>query len=270
MDRIRTVALASFVLAALAACGSLDNARGSDSLFAIFAGPSTGDAVEMALDEYDADNRYRGVTMISAAQFGAADSAIALYRDSLDDPDDAVRQASVRALGLHGDPEDIPALLGLFDSENRLVRAEVATALQRLHNPAAIPALIERTDPEIETDPQVRAQSARALGQYPERRVLQALISAVDDQSLTVNAAALEALATLTGQRLGLDPGAWLAWLAETDRPFAAQGVYLTRGFRRPRHPVEWLPFVPAPPTESPAPPVGMVREPDLDGGSGS
>ena len=262
-------------MGSLTGCGAFEGARGADSILEIFQGPSAQDAAEMALDEYNADTRFRGVTLLAGDVAGGSDTALELYRVSVYDDDAGVRQAAARALGLHGDRSDAAALVELLGDESRLVRLATAQALQRIHDPAAVGPLIDTATERGEADPVVRAAAARALGQYRQPRVLQALVGVLDDRQLVVNHAARESLRTLTGQDFGLDTSAWLSWIGQTDDAFAAGRVYTYRGYARDKTLLEWLPFFPDPPRETPAPPVGMPRGLDTeaqaaaDGGAG-
>lgn len=244
-------------------CGVFSSTpRGATSLFQVFQPPSYVEAAEWALDDFNPENRYRGLILLAEAPFAGEAVYVDLYRRRLEDPDSGIRQAAVRALGIHGSPEDAPAIAALLTDEQALTRAEAARALQKLHNPRVIPSLIERTRPREEADAEVRAAAADALGQYRDPVVLQALVAALADRSLTVNRRALDSLETLTGQNFELDSARWFAWIdAQTD-PFAAGRLYTHEGFSRPRHPVEYLPFpfIDRPPNLPDAPPVGLPR----------
>jgi hypothetical protein len=119
-------------------------------------------------------------------------------------------------------------------------------------------ALLERLKPDIETNVQARASAARALGQYQQPRVAQALISAIGERNLAVNQNALESLRILTGENFGYDDRAWLKWLNGTKEPFANGAAYTYPVFERDKKFVEWiLPFIPGPPNETPGPVIG-------------
>jgi HEAT repeat protein len=245
----------------LVGCDSLQGARGANSILAIGAPPAPEDAAELALDPYDADKRARGTRLLADANFGGADVYLRLYEDAVGDEDSGVRQAGVRALGLHGGPEHAPLIAERLTDDDRLVRVAAGRALQRLHNPEVVPALIRAIDAEREEEAPVRSEAAHALGQYREPRVLQALIAGLADSSLAVNTATIESLETLTGQNFGLDAAAWLGWLRRADDPFLAGRVYAYPGFQRDQRLIEYLPFVPGPPNEPPGAPVGMPRD---------
>jgi len=245
-------------LLGLTACDSLESARGTQGLFDLFQPPSPEDAVELAVDEYDPDKRYRGTAMLANAEFGGEDPYLRLFEDAARDPDAGVRQVGVRALGIHGTPEHVPLILERLEDEEWLVRREAARTLQRLHADEAVVPLMEHIDRDSEPNAGVRGEAAHALGQFPEQRVLQALIQALGDPSLAVNHNTIVALEFLTGQNLGYEPAAWLAWLEDTDDPFAAGRVYTYPGFERGKIWYEYIPFFDEPPYEAESIPVGL------------
>jgi hypothetical protein len=241
-------------------CGTFDSVpRGTDSLLQVLV-PQTspGEAAEMATDPYSAENRYKGVTLLSSADFGGQPIYIELYIDSMDDEDASVRGAAVRALGRHGDPEHAPLLIAALDDEDDFVRLEATRGLQRIHSEEAVDALIEQIDEENEKNADIRAASAEALGQYRQSRVVLALIGALRDSRLSVNNRVQHALLVLTGQNFGFDRRAWIDWYNSTDNIFAAAQPYTYPVFNRKKKIVEYLPFVPPPPNETAGSPVGM------------
>jgi len=247
-----------------------DAPRGAESILEGFSGPSPGEAAVMAQDPDDPSARYRGTVLLANAWFVSENPAyVEMFEDYLqNDENPAIRAVCARALGNHGGPEHAPLLADALLDEDEQVRIEAARALQRVHDPDVIPLLISRLEPpdevmqrEGEASVDVRIEVARALGQYERYEVVQALITALEDRDLAVNRAALSSLETLTGQDLALDTGAWLAWLDETDDPFAAGSVYVFDVYRRDRTWYEaWVPFIPPPPNETPGPPAGMER----------
>ena len=212
----------------------------------------------MATDQYSAENRYRGTTLLSNADFGGDGVYLELYLDGMDDPDSGVRAASVRALGRHGDPEHVGLIIKALSDEDDTVRIEAARALQRVHSDQAIEPLIKAINEENEKNVDVRAVAADALGQYRENEVVQALISALRDSRLVVNNRVQHSLLMLTGQNFGVDRRAWIDWYNETDDLFAAAQPYTYPVFNRKKRLVEYLPFVPQPPNETTSTPVGM------------
>jgi hypothetical protein len=221
--------------------------------------PSPAEASRWAVDPYDADRRQRGILLLANAPFGGERVYLDLYEVALQDPDSGVRLSAIRGLALHGLPEHAPMIVPFLKDGDRLVRWEAARALQRIHRPDAVRPLMDRLDPSVEAEMDVRAAAATALGQYAERRVVQALIASLRDPSLLVTHAAHASLRTLTGQDQGDDPRVWTKWLADTEAPFAGRVAFEYPVFHRSKRWYEWvIPFY-RPPNETPGSPVGMA-----------
>lgn len=235
----------------------------ADSILApVFKQMSPADAAAWAADPYDADKRARGMNMLANAPFGGAEAYVKMYRERLNDDNAPVRAVACRALGLHGNAEDVPRIVPLTKAEEILVRLEATRALQRLHNPAAVPALITRLDLDKESEPEIRAEAANALGQYAEGSGMQALMTALADPSLLVNRSAHASLRTLTGNdELPADRKAWVNWTKATDKPFAGRRPYVYPVFKRDSRWLDYLPFAGPVPNEQPSTPVGFSLE---------
>ena len=256
-----------FFVAVLPGCKQLGgNGRGGDSVLDLFAPPTPAQAAQWAVDPNSPDNRQQGLLLLANARFGGDPVYMELYKLALEDEDAAVRAAAVRAIGLHGGPADAaPVIAMLRPDEDVLVRREAARTLSRIHEPAAVPALIAALDRRREPDAQTRALAAEALGQYREPRVVQALIGTLTDPRLLVGDAARQSLVVLTGMDFGYEPEPWLAWTATAQDFFAgAQPFYYTVYWRKKRileYIVPWL----EPPNEIASTPAGMP----LDAGGG-
>lgn len=241
-------------------CGTFDGVpRGTESLMQVLNPQvSPTEAAEMATDPYSAENRYKGITLLSSADFGGQPIYIELYLSGLTDEDASVRGASVRALGRHGDPDHAPMLIEALGDEDDFVRLEAARAMQRVHSYESIDSLLLMIDDELEKNMDIRAAAADALGQYKQSRVVLGLISALSDSRLGVNNRVQHSLMLLTGQNLGLDQRAWLNWYNETTDIFAGAQPYTYPVFNRKKKLVEYLPLIPQPPNETTGTPVGM------------
>jgi len=241
---------------ALAGCGSMGQDLGEfgESLTPV----TPPEAARMMVDPHDPDNRRAGMVLISNSPFGGADAYLAVYRDRVaNETDPLAKAASITALGRYGGPDDAPAIAACLQDEQFQVRWEAAKALQRLHNPAVVADLLKilRHDRE---QPDIRVAAAVALGQYPQDRVFQGLVEALDAPELAVNAAARRSLSTLTGQDHGLYPVAWLSWYNATEQPFEGRQVYLFPTYQRQETWLEKLAFWSSKTYEQPAPPAGL------------
>ena len=255
------LAVCAGVVSLLGACNRDSGApRGQQqSVFEMFAPPTPAEAAAWASDPFDADKRYRGLLLLANAPFGGEPPYLRMYELAAVDGDSGVRAVSLRALAMHGTVDHAPLLVTALNDTNVLVRWEAARGLQRIHNPSAVSPLIERLAPDREDSVQVRASAARALGQYAQPRVVERLIGALGDRSLTVNDNALASLKVLTGQDFGYDARAWFVWTREAQRDlFAERQPYIFPVFERDPTIVEMLLPWFNPPNEIAASPIGM------------
>ncbi|MCH2135680.1 MAG: HEAT repeat domain-containing protein [Phycisphaerales bacterium] len=232
-----------------------------------FNAPTPAQAARDALDPYDPDKRREGVVLLATSTFGGAAPYMKLYRDYTEhDPDPLVKAAAITALGRHGTPEDavlIAPWLSTERSSHQHVRWCAALALQRLHNTDVVQVLI-RSVMDKEEVADVRAAGCVALGQYPEDRVVQALIAATDARALSISTAAGQSLNLLTGQTWGEDSAAWNVWyrsaLADS-AAFKAQQAYLYPTYSRDKVWWEHVAFWIDQNWEIPAPPAGLRHD---------
>lgn len=250
-------------LAGLAALSGCDTISSDFSQFTeSFSPPSPQQAAQWAADPNDAENARRGTVLLANAPWGGSDAYLRLYRLYAEDATDPlVRAAAVQALGRHGEPEDAVRVAKNLSSAFRQVRLASAKALQRLHDPAVADAIWTRLVDPTE-DPDVRTELAIALGQYPTPAVFNALVAALSQRDLAVNVAAVDALRTMTGQTLGFQEDAWLAYFVSTTEPFAAatsgERVYLYPVFSRQLDTWDYLAFWDSVVRESPDVPIGL------------
>ncbi len=250
----------------LGGCGSFGQDI-SDAVSSLMP-PKPRDAAEWMFDPYDADLRRKGTLLISNSPFGGVDIYVSAYRDKVLHEDDPLALAvAIRALARHGGVEDAPLIADALEHENVQVRWEAAKGLQRIHNPEVVPLLLDtlqtKTVQQVlqgeETDDEdVRVEAAIALGQYPEDRVFQGLVAALESRELAVNQAAAESLHVLTGQTFAYDARPWLDWYNEAEDPFAHRLDYLYPTYVRKQSWWERLVFWTSPVREHPASPSGL------------
>ncbi len=239
-----------------------------DALAKALVPPTPGEAARQMLDPHDPDNRREGLVLISNSTFGGAEAYLTAYRDYVEhERDGIVKAVAIRALARHGLPQDAPLIAARLVHEDMLVRWEAAKGLQRLHNPTVVRDLLrclnERFDRDGDDRPDrertdVRVAAARALGQYPLRRVFEGLHEALAARELAVNTAAEASLETITGQSFGLDLRAWRQWYDSVEDPFAGRREYRYPTYSRRETWLERLAFWSADRFEEPGLPAGL------------
>ena len=180
-----------------------------------FAPISPHDAAMMASNQYDSNKRREGITLLANSPFGGAPEYLRLYRDYIEyDRDPLVRSSAIKALARFGTVDDaklISPWLLMATTNSVQVRLASARALQRLHNPSVVFTLLRSLRNQDE-EHQVRTAVAIALGQYPEKRVYNELISGLRASDLSINLASAQSLHVLTGQVFGINWDEWLLW----------------------------------------------------------
>lgn len=220
---------------------------------------------EMARDLYDPDRRYRGTVRLAYELAEPDPVVVGVFRVNLDDQEPAVRAAAARGLALHGTASDGAALARALDDPEPIVRRAAAVGLQRIHHPPAVGRLLQLIDPLREPDQTIRVEAAQALGQHPQTGVVLGLVESLrsdTEQSLAVHMAVVRSLETLTGQTFGLDFIAWQQWIESSGQWFADAQTYTYPVYSRNRRWFEYLPWMPPPPNETPATPIGLARPP--------
>lgn len=243
--------------AVLAGCngGGLNNPfeNVAESIFP----PSPSEVARDAFNIYSPDRRRRAVNLLATAPWGGEEAYLRTYRLLVDDPDPTVRAACLRALARHGQPEDVTIITPYLRDQTSFVRWEAANALERLHHPHAIDRLLPVLRDDEDRD--VRMAAARALGQYPERRVFEALVGALTDREYAVVRQAQRSLRLLTGEDLGDRASAWLEWSDAQDDLFANQRPYHYREFIRRPGMLDYLQVWRVHPTAEPRQPAGLA-----------
>lgn len=157
--------------------------------------PAAVDALIANLD--DDDDRARWAAAYAFSRFGQP-QAVAALTGLLDDPVEWARLFSVRALARSGDARVAERVAPLLDDESERVRAEAVQALAALGGTRWLP-------PDLADDPSfhVRSAFARALATDERPGSLETLRVLARDSSLSVRAAAIDALAARLGDAYG-------------------------------------------------------------------
>ncbi|MEX2215292.1 MAG: HEAT repeat domain-containing protein [Phycisphaeraceae bacterium] len=238
-NSLSALLLAGLLLAATSGCETLG--KGDNpvaSLVESFSPPTPGDAARQMFNPFDPDKRRNGVALISSSHIGGDEVYLRAYRTLITDEDATVKAACVRALGLHGTADDAKLIAARLEDRVPNVRLEAAQALQKIRSEEAITPLsthLRAPQPGQEAGEEsadVRAACAYALGQYPQGRVFDALVGALNDADYSVVYAARHSLKTLVGYDLGSDATLWIIWGRKNETNlFAKQEKYTWQPF---------------------------------------
>jgi len=233
--------------------------------------PSPAQAARWAIDQQDPDRCREGLVLLSTATFGGDEVYVKLYRDYVESSENPlIRAAAIAALARHGTPADALIIAPWTNrrvAESETVRWAATKGLQRLHNPDVVPVLLDIAL-DLDEEAEIRSAACVALGQYPENRVVQALITALDAQHLSVNLDAAEALSLLTGKTFGLELTAWRVWYDAADESgtvFEGQQSYLYPTYARDSVWWERLAFWADEQVEPSLPPKGLTPADQMD-----
>lgn len=203
---------------------------------------SSREYLDMATESERPDERRKGVIGLAKSSDGKTEWARKVF-DTLarTDPDMMVRCAALRALVPLVDAPTAETCLVLLKSPTsasdgvKEAPGPVRWCAARLLNIAVRNAAFDEQQrgPIVETlitrlpeepDQNAKLAMVEALGVFPERRVLEALISAMESQNFAIDHAAEVSLAELTGVTHDFNAEAWRQWLKEVDDPFANAG----------------------------------------------
>ena len=236
---LAAVATSSAVLlATLGGCDSISS--DFQSLGNAIFPPSGAEVGEWATNFNDPETQQRGLVLLGTAPWAGTEQYLELYRTCIQGPwDPLVKAGAIKALGVHGNPEDASLIASELENEFPYVRKEAAKSLQRLHDPSVQDTLWQRLI--IEEDQGVQIELAIALGQYPSDAVFQALVLELEDRKLAVNLAAADSLRCLTGEDHGINSREWLAWYRSVQNPFKNEEIYLYPVYTRPLGILDWI-----------------------------
>ncbi len=143
------------------------------------------------------------------------------------DPDSVVRAMAIRALNISRDTSATKIFIAGLDDPSDAIRLESAKALANVPDPDAIPSLLARLqgtrvvvseghEMMVPEDKDVRIAAADALRQYRKLDVARSLIGFLNEPDFGVAWQSRQSLITLTGTDLDYDQSAWLQLLVKT------------------------------------------------------
>lgn len=128
-------------------------------------------------------------------------------------PDLKVVRSAVQALGQFQGPEVVAALARVSGHPALEVRSDVLTSLASRDDEAAKAVL--RSIGESDPAPELRANAYQVLSRQKDPDLVPYFIARLKDAPEPARAPAAEALARITGQRLGTKPEPWERWWAK-------------------------------------------------------
>ncbi|MCY2926768.1 MAG: HEAT repeat domain-containing protein [Planctomycetota bacterium] len=221
--------------------------------------PSEADLVKLATDPTDPDKRRQGVNGLGKLSWGGAGRHAALFVERLEDEDNNVRSAAIRALAPLGQAQYLPVIVAKLDDRSPMVRDDAAFALDALHGDAAVaPLQVHATS---DGSPAVRGRCARALQHYPTKEVQNTLVGCLKDDNFGVRYEAHESLKAITKRDFEYDAARWNDYVGGRDvAPPGAKGAskpwWNLAGADEPK------PTTPTPPPATAVDPTAPVSTP--------
>jgi len=209
--------------------------------------------LRLALLEIDPDVRRGAVARVAGSSDCHRDWAVRGFAAiALMDSDPQARCVAIRGLARSGEATAVETLLKILNFRDyppeevrppdESVRWDAVVALRQLsqrgriapeQSERVVAALLDRLDNDSSRD--VRIAAARGLGDYPQERVVEALIRTLREEDFGLVHACESALVRLTGVTHDCDAYAWGQWL-EANRPaLFAQAGHVPES-RRPKY----------------------------------
>jgi len=138
------------------------------------------------LDSPEREERADAIRRLGQQGPDAAE-ALAKLRQTLKDPEPAIRAAAAAAVGFVGSREDAPFLVPLLDDPAEAVRFQTVSALAFLGDPSSAAQLKTRYDGEA---PTIRDQILRAVGQLGGPHAYPLLARGIADPDARIRRAA--------------------------------------------------------------------------------
>lgn len=214
---------------------------------------SPAEDLRLALEANSPDERRKAVLRIGNGRERPPDAVFAVLSTvARTDSHSSVRCAAIRALTHFMEERAVEPLIMLLLYEKHpkkvfppgaRVRWDTILAISQAKELGLIPDE-EKAGVRVElirtllseTDRNVRMASADALGEFFHRDVVEALIGALREEDFGIVYAAEGSLVALTGVTHQYDADAWLAWLKQTEDPFANAGLIPEGYDRKPKN----------------------------------
>jgi hypothetical protein len=132
--------------------------------------------------------------------------------------DSLLRASAIRGLNRSREAGHTDLFIKGLSDNSDWVRLESAKALNRLPDVAAVPALLGIAG-RLDENKDVRIAATEALQHYKRLDVARVLVGMLSDRDFGIAWQANKSLSRLSGQNLGYDDKAWLAYLTGPAKP---------------------------------------------------
>jgi len=126
----------------------------------------------------------------------------------------SVRSTALYALGKLKNPAAVPSLLALLNDADRSIRSQTLYVLSHFRDERIIQPLISEEKKARGKDTNYRIEIIGTLGNIRDYRVIEVLLSILDEPNKNIKIAAAQALAQIADADFGVNPAKWKLWWA--------------------------------------------------------
>jgi len=126
----------------------------------------------------------------------------------------SVRSTALYALGKLKNPAAVPSLLALLNDTDRSIRSQTLYVLSHYRDERIIQPLINEEKKARGKDTNYRIEIIGTLGNIRDYRVIEVLLSILDEPNKNIKIAAAQALAQIADADFGVNPAKWKLWWA--------------------------------------------------------